>query len=313
MKKFIMLLGLIQILFADSVLAIPMTSMTAQYTVAGTTVNNTGIASAQVDYTRAATSENSASSGNTTGVANSNGLYASSRYQNGLGMNYEHYISPDEALGLLSPVSESIDFKSTATWQETYVASVTGIYSWTTILPEAQIHMYYDTFGNHLPASMDLTAGFEVTVNVNGLEIFNFGSDSFFTSGGGASSNNWGIGGAPQTQSHAGDPKFLDFTRFWNTGPYIFTQAIGSFDENELINVSLSISTYIYGTGLQNGAEVFLGDTGNINASGTYGYLTPQGIPYSNSGNSVPEPGTLWLFAFGLIFMSGCWMKKQRY
>ncbi len=286
-----------------TVSATPITSATANYEVSGAVAGNTGTTSAATSYSRAPVPGNpgtSGSSGSGQVSAGQAGLTASSSYSNGLGMHGGGYISPQAGAALDRPVAETISFTSTATWEETFIAAEAGTYKWSTVVSNAEIHLWYDTYKKYLPASMDLSAGFEGIVTANGEELFRFGSTAHFTEAGGSSATHWGIGGAPQVHAYAGDPYFLAVDRYWNTGPYTFTKTIGDFAMGDLITMNLSISTYIRGTGQQNGARVLL--------ENVTGYLTPTAEPVSSP---VPEPATMLLMGIGLSALGG-WKKKNR-
>ena len=293
-------LAVLFVAVSNNVSATPITSATTSYPVSGATASNTGATSAAITYSRAPVSGNPGTSGsNGSGQASvgTTGLTSFSSYSNGLGM-HSGYISSTEGAVLARPQAETISFASTATWEETFVATEAGTYKWSTVVSDAEIHLWYDTFSNYLSASTDLTVGFEGIVTANGDVLFRFGSESSFTEGGGSSSRHWGIGGAPSSHSWAGDPKFLQVDGYWNSGPYTFTQTIGDFAEGDLITMNLSISTYIQGIGEQNGAEVLLHDV--------TGYLTPTADPASSP---VPEPTTMLLMGIGLSAMGG--LKKK--
>ena len=304
MKKKLLALctGLTLLGMAGMAQAATITSAIASYNVSGTADSDMGATSAEVTYSRAPIPGNPGTSGsNGSGQASvgTGGLAASSSYSNGLGM-HSGYISPEAGAALDRPQAENISFTSRATWDNTFIASEAGTYKWTTVVSDAEIHLWYDTFNKYLLTDT-ITAGFEGIVTANGQELFRFGSEAYFTEGGGSKGRNWGIGGPPQVHAHAGDPKFLAVDRYWNTGPYNFTQTIGDFAEDDLITVNLSVSTYIYGTGAQNGARVLLGNV--------TGYLTPTAVPVSYP---VPLPATILLFGTGLAGLAGTKLRRKK-
>jgi len=264
------------------------TSTSALYDISASTATDSHNAFSQVEYNNGA----AMSSGGSQAMAQAatGFVSASSAYTNGPGMNYENYIDPNTILP--SGTAENISFMSIASWEETYIASSTGAYSWHTSVSGAGIHYRYDTFANILPVSRALSTGFEGVVTVNGTEVKRFGTRINDLAG---SRIVWGMDGSSSSSVHAGDPTFIDAYSSWS--PFGFDTSLGLFNEGELITVGLSVSTFAQGQGLNNGVEVFIGDPGDLTGGGVTGVLTPESLTL----NTVPIPSAFWLLGSGLL------------